>query len=94
MTTFVMFGKYSTEALREMTAKRTDEAVRVVKTFGGEPKAMYVLLGEVDILGIADFPGLEEAMKASVALARLTGMSITTSPAVTVEEFDKIMAGV
>ena len=94
MARFVMFGKYSTEALREMTTKRTDEAVRVVKKFGGEPKAMYVLLGEVDIVGIADFPGLEEAMKASVALARLTGMSITTSPAVTVEEFDKIMAGV
>lgn len=94
MATFVMFGKYSTEALREMTTKRTDEAVRVVKKFGGEPKAMYVLLGEVDIVGIADFPGLEEAMKASVALARHTGMSITTSPAVTVEEFDKIMAGV
>lgn len=92
MATFLMFGKYSMEALREISAKRTEEVVNILKKFGGEPKAMYLLLGEVDIVGIVDFPGIEQAMKASVALSRLTGVSITTSPAVTVEEFDKMIA--
>ena len=31
-------------------------------------------------------------MKASIELAKATGIGFTTSPAVTVEEFDKIVA--
>ena len=33
-------------------------------------------------------------MKASVALSKLTGISFTTSPAVPVEDFDKMIAQV
>lgn len=94
METFLMFGKYSTEALRGITAERTQESVRLVKKSGGEVKAIYQLLGEVDVVGILTFPGTEQAMNASVALGKLTGISFTTSPAVTVEEFDKMMAEV
>jgi len=94
MATFVMFGKYSTEGLRGITPERTEECVSLVKKFGGEVKAIYQLLGEVDLVSIATFPGIEEAMKASVALGKLTGISFTTSPAVTVEQFDKMMAEV
>jgi len=89
-----MFGKYSSEALRGVSSKRTEEAVSLIKKFGGEVKAMYSLLGEKDLVIILTFPGIEEAMKASVALSKLTGISITTSPAVTVEEFDKMMTEV
>lgn len=32
-------------------------------------------------------------MKASVELAKLLGISFTTAPAVTVEEFDKLIEG-
>jgi hypothetical protein len=35
-----------------------------------------------------------KAMQASVALNKLTGISFTTLPAVTVEEFDKLIAKV
>jgi len=94
MATFLMFGKYSSEALRGVSSKRTEEAVSLIKKFGGEVKAMYSLLGEKDLVIILTFPGIEEAMKASVALSKLTGISITTSPAVTVEEFDKMMTEV
>ena len=40
-----------------------------------------------------DFPGVKEAMGASVKLAQLLGISFTTSPAVTVEEFDELIEG-
>jgi uncharacterized protein with GYD domain len=92
MGTFLMFGKYSTEGLKGIRPERTEESVRLVKKFGGEVKAIYQLLGEVDVVGIVTFPNTKQAMKASVALARMTGISFTTSPAVTVEEFDKMMA--
>jgi hypothetical protein len=38
-----------------------------------------------------DFPSLEQAIKTSVALAKLLGISFTTSPAVSMEEFDKLV---
>ncbi len=94
MTTFLMFGKYRSEALKGMSAGRTDKVLKLVKRFGGEVKSMYALLGEVDLVFILTFPDVEKAMQASVALTKLTGISFTTLPAVTVEEFDKLMAKV
>ena len=91
MATFFMFGKYSSEGLKEMSAERTDKAVSLIKKFDGEVDSVYALLGEQDLVLIVDFPGVEQAMKASVALSKLTGVSFTTSPAVTVEEFDKMI---
>jgi uncharacterized protein with GYD domain len=94
MVTFFMFGKYSSEALKGISSKRTEGATSLVKKFGGQVKSIYSLLGEKDLVIIATFPGIGEAMKASVALSKLTGISFTTSPAVTVEEFDKLMTEV
>lgn len=94
MTTFFMFGKYSSEALKQMSAERTDKAVSLIKKFGGEVISMYALLGEQDLVLIVDFPETEQAMKASVALTKMSGVSFTTSPAVAVEDFDKIMSDI
>ena len=38
MATFFMFGKYSAEALKEISADRTDTAKGLIKSFGGETK--------------------------------------------------------
>jgi uncharacterized protein with GYD domain len=94
MATFFMFGKYSSEALKEMSAERTEKAVSLIKKVGGEVDSMYALLGERDLVLIVDFPELEQAIKASVALTKMTGVSFTSSPAVPVEEFDKMIAGI
>jgi len=40
---------------------------------------------------LVDFPGTEEAMKASIALSRLTDISFSTFPAVSVEKFDEMV---
>jgi len=92
MAVFFMFGKYSGEAIKGIGVKRTEKAVELIKKLGGEVKAMYALLAEQDLVLIVSLPGTEEAMKASVALAKLTGIAFTTAPAVTVEEFDRMMA--
>jgi hypothetical protein len=49
-------------------------------------------LGDVDIVIIAEFPGKEEAMQASVALSKMLEIGFTTAPAVTAEVFDKLVA--
>jgi len=102
MAKFLMFGKYSSRALQEMSIQRTDRAIELVKKLGGEVEAMYATLGEHDLVfvvslpGTDDFvvslPGTDEAVKASVALTKLTGIAFSTSPAVTVQEFDKLMS--
>ena len=92
MALFLMFGKYSTEALKGISAERTDKAVELIKKYGGEVISMYALLGEYDLLLVVNLPGPEEAIKISVALARLTGISFSTSPAIRVEEFDRLVS--
>jgi len=95
MATFFMFGRYtSAEALKGISPKRTKEAENLIKKFGGKVESMYVLLGEKDLVAILTFPGVEQAMKASVALGKMTGISFTTMPAVPVEEFDKLISEV
>lgn len=91
MTTFFMFGKYSTEAIKAMSIERTQQVINEIKTLGGEVTAMHALLGEYDLLFCIKLPTVEDAIKASVNLNRLTGISFTTCPAITVETFDQLM---
>lgn len=92
MITCFMFGKYTTESLKKISPDRTQKAVILINELGGKVTSMYALLGEQDLVFIVDFPDLNHAIQASVALAQLTGIPFTTSPAVTVEEFDALMA--
>jgi len=86
-----MFGKYSSEALKGISSKRTGEAHRLINENSGEIVAQYTLLGENDLLFIVNFPSLEDVIKSSVALNKLTGISFNSIPAITVEQFDKII---
>ncbi len=92
MATFLMFGKYSPASLKGAGAARTKKALGAVKKFQGQVEAMYATLGPNDLVVVASFPGTAEAMQASIALAKLTGIGFTTSPAVAVEQFDKLFA--
>lgn len=92
MATFFMFGKYSSsETLKEISPRRTEKAVSLINKLGGEVQSMYALLGDKDLVLILTFPSIEKAIQASIALGKLTGISFTTMPAITAEEFDKLM---
>ena len=91
MATFLMFGKYSAEGVKGISSQRTKKAADLIKQQGGQVKAIYAMLGMADLLLIVDLPGVEAAMETSVALGKLTGISFSTSPAVSVEEFDKLV---
>jgi uncharacterized protein with GYD domain len=92
MATFFVYGKYSQEAIKGISSDRTKKALDVIAKSGGKVKSMYALLGKYDIVLIADFPGVAEVMKASIALNKLTGIAFTSFPAISIEEFDKITA--
>ena len=91
MATYIMFGKYSMDAVSKISAERTEKAEALIKANGGTLKAAYAVLGAYDLILIAEFPGTEQAMKVSVEAARAFGISFTTAPAVSVEAFDKMM---
>ena len=92
MAKFLMLGKYSLEAIKGVSADRTNKVVDAIKKAGGKIDSMLALMGKYDLAFLVEFSGIPEAIKASAALTKLTGISFTTSPAITVEEFDKIMA--
>ena len=86
-----MFGKYSVDAVKSTSAKRTDKAIALVKQNGGELTAGYALLGDVDLVLIVNFPDMLSAMKASVALSKLLSISFSTQPALNMADFDKLL---
>ena len=90
MQTFVMLGKYSRDAMKEMSPKRTRKTEEIIEQMGGKMHHMYALLGEFDLIFVLDLPGTDDAMRLSVMLGRLTGISFSTYPAVTVEKFDTL----
>ena len=91
MTTYFMFGQYSVDGIKKISAKRTDDALTMISELGGEYKDGYALLGKYDLILIVDFPGTEQAMKASVILTKKLGIAFTTLPALSVADFDKLV---
>jgi uncharacterized protein with GYD domain len=92
MAIFIMCGKYSLDAVKKISADRTTKTMDLVKKHKGTVKGMYAMLGEKDLLFILDLPSVEAAMQVSVSLSKMSGIAFTTSPALTVAEFDKLMA--
>ena len=86
-----MFGKYSLKSIENISAKRTDKTIALIKQNGGELKAAYALLSDTDVMLNVELPNTEAAMKTSVALSKLLGISFKTVPAVSMADFDKLM---
>jgi uncharacterized protein with GYD domain len=91
MTTFIMTGRYSAEAVKRISAERTTEGTKIVQQCGGKLVSAYATMGKTDLLVIVEFPGVNEAMKASVALNKATGIAFSTVPAIGLEDFDKLV---
>ena len=93
MTTFVMKGKLSATALRHISSGRTVKAKEIIQQSGGRFVSAYATLGDSDVLLIAEFPGVPEAMTASIALNKALDIAFATVPALGVDEFDKLAGG-
>ena len=93
MATFFMFGEYNAESVKHISISRTEQAKASIRELGGEVNGIYALLGEYDLLFCVELPDVEQAIKASVALTKLTGISFNSCPAVKVETFDRLTAG-
>lgn len=91
MGTFFMFGRYTHESIKDISAKRTGKTRELIEKHGGRLVSAYALLGDVDLVLIVELPGKDEAIKTSVALSKMLGIGFTTAPAVSVDTFDKLV---
>ena len=94
MAIFLMFGKYSSEATKDISSDRTKKSRKVIQKNGGKIISMFAVMGEHDLVFTIDFPDADKAIATSVALHKLTGIHFTTSPVVDVEQFDKLVGEV
>lgn len=74
------------EAIKAIGPARTKAAVALIQKLGGTVEGMYALLGAYDLMLIVKLPGIREAMRASVAPGKATGIAFTTAPALSVED--------
>lgn len=89
MQKYLILGKYTLPGLKSAAASRTKKAVAIVRKHKGRITAAYALVGSYDIAILAEFPGVQQLMKAIIALTRLTGVGFVSFPAISIEEFDK-----
>lgn len=86
-----MLGKYTLEGVKNISKARTEQVKKTITNNKGKINSIYILLGNYDLILIVDFPSEKEAVKTSVELTKLTGIGFTTLPAISVEEFDKLV---
>jgi len=91
MSTYFLTGTYGADAIEGISRKRTADVTKMIEDIGGKLVSVYLLLGEKDLVIIAEFPGLKEAIIGSVSISKITGISFTTNPAITAKEFDEYM---
>ncbi len=77
--------------MKEISKKYKAEVVSLLKDFGGDVRSMYVMLREKYLFVIVAFPGIREAISASIALSKLTGILFQALPAIGADEFTKII---
>ena len=78
--------------MKSISPERTEKAVELIEQNGGKVISMYAVMGEHDLVLTLDLPDQDSALKTSIALKQLTGITFTTSPVVEVEKFDRLIA--
>ena len=94
MQTYVSLVKFTQHGLQTMKKNGIERAEMVkqnAKALGGKLLQAYYCLGEYDVVAVWEFPDNKTAMKAAVLNASLGHIEITTMPAVSRDEWKKLL---
>jgi uncharacterized protein with GYD domain len=94
MSAFLMLGNYTSHATQAISKARTKQVASLISECGGEMKDIYGLLGAYDLAIVAEFPDNESAIRTSLSLTKMTGITFSTLPAVKVEAFDNLVSDI
>jgi len=78
MTTYIVQGRYSTEAIKGMMAKTEDRTAAVAKLFGaagGKLISYYLTFGEYDFLCVTEAPSEQAALTGLIVAAAGGGVT-------------------
>lgn len=88
LTTFTRTG---IENVDESPA-RTEDAIAMVESLGGELREFFVVMGQYDGVLIADFPDDETAARAALTLGKSGAVTTETLKAFDLDAFGEIVA--
>jgi uncharacterized protein with GYD domain len=94
MPTYIGLVKFTAQGISNIKGSpaRIDAAKEVYKSFGAELKAIYVTLGQYDLVTITEAPDDETAAKLSLAIGSAGNVTSQTLRAFTEEEYGQIIA--
>jgi uncharacterized protein with GYD domain len=93
MPTYVSLMKWTAKGLETLdeAPQRTKETIETLEKMGGKLLGFYYLMGEYDMVGIAEAPSDEVAMAFLSGLNAAGNVRTTTMRAFTAEEAQQIM---
>lgn len=93
MAKYLYQGKYVGKGveglLKEGGSRRREAAREVVESVGGTLDSIYYAFGDVDVLGVIDFPDTASAAAASLLINASGAVTIKLTPLMTPEEIDE-----
>jgi uncharacterized protein with GYD domain len=94
MPTYVMLARWTDQGIRAINdnPRRVDTAKKELAEMGGQFRALYMTMGEYDLVGIYDAPDDAVAARFSLVLGRLGNVRTMSLKAFPEEAFRQIIA--
>ena len=96
MPIYISLLKWTDQGMRAIkdSPSRLDAVKKAYRAGGGALTAFYLVLGEYDVVNIAEFPSDEAYLAALLEVSSRGGVRATTLKALTEEEYRQIIASV
>ena len=93
MPTYISLIQYTQQGLSKVkeSPSRLDQAKKAYEQAGGKLRDFYLVMGEYDIVAIADLPNDEAAAKIALTLGSAGNIRTRTSRAFTEAEYRKLI---
>ena len=94
MPTYISFIQYTQQGLQKIKESpgRLDQAKKAYEAAGGKLKDFYLVMGEYDIVVVADLPNDDAAAKLALSLGAAGNIRTRTSRAFTEAEYRKLIS--
>ncbi len=93
MPSYVMLANWTDQGLKAIQdgARRIDDAKKMLEDMGGQFRALFMTMGQYDMVGIYDAPDDAVAARFTLMLARLGNVRTTSMKAFPEEAFRQII---
>jgi uncharacterized protein with GYD domain len=94
MPTYIILVNLTQEGIKNIkeSPNRLDAAKKAFQAFGGELKEFYLVMGQYDMVVVAEGPDDETAAKLALAIGSQGAINTETLRAFTEDEYRKIIA--